>query len=150
MTGTTPAPGTCRFLFAYGTLMSQAGGTMGRAQRERLARETSVLAQAATFRGRLFDLGRYPGLVDDGTPGVVHGEVREMLDPAKTLAWLDCYEGIVSGEHDHNEYERAQRQVMLGTGSPIMAWVYLYRKPTTGLVEIAEGRWSPTPGRKSD
>jgi gamma-glutamylcyclotransferase (GGCT)/AIG2-like uncharacterized protein YtfP len=134
------------FLFVYGTLLSTAAGTLGRAQRQRLARECAPAIRAGTVPGRLYDLGRYPGLVETGSASeIVHGEVLELTDPERTLRWLDAYEGIVPGAHPHNEYERCERPVTLtATGESVTAWVYLYRRDASHARLIADGRWLPT------
>lgn len=131
----------CHFLFVYGTLLPGDRGTTGRAQRARLARESKVLGSACTA-GRLFNLGRYPGLVPSvGTDDVVHGELLELSDAERTLRWLDAYEGIVPGQHPHNEYERVLRPVALGEGTTVTAWVYEYRMEAQATAWIPTGRW---------
>ena len=128
-------------LFVYGTLLSRDSGAGGRAQRDRLARESRVIA-AATVRGRLYHLGRYPGLVSGGGPGdVVHGEVLALTMPDITLAWLDDYEGIVAGDHTHNEYARVTIDVALDSGERVSAWTYVYRQPVVDKPLIATGSW---------
>lgn len=128
-------------LFVYGTLLSGDTGAGGRAQRDRLAREARVVG-SGTVRGRLYHLGRYPGLtLDDGESEFVHGELRELKTPATTLAWLDDYEGIVPGNHPHNEYERRTIEVTLASGEHVTAWGYVYRLPTVEKPLIANGRW---------
>jgi gamma-glutamylcyclotransferase (GGCT)/AIG2-like uncharacterized protein YtfP len=131
------------YLFVYGTLMSTAAGALGKGMRERLQREARLLG-AATIRGRLYDLGRYPALVDSDDPAeLVHGEVFALHAPRMSFAWLDKYEGIVPGRHGHNEYERVERPVRLDSGQEITAWVYLYRKSIAGVPRITTGRWGP-------
>jgi gamma-glutamylcyclotransferase (GGCT)/AIG2-like uncharacterized protein YtfP len=128
-------------LFVYGTLMSTATGALGKGMRERLQREAQRVGPA-TIRGRLYDLGRYPALVDSDDPAeLVYGEVFALNAPRTLLAWLDRYEGIVPGQHGHNEYERVERPVRLDSGQEITAWVYLYRKSIAGAPRIAAGRW---------
>ena len=128
-------------LFVSGTLMSAAAGRLGRAERERLQRQSDSLG-AATVCGRLHDLGSYPGLVaSDDAADVVHGEVFALRDATASLRWLDAYEGLIAGNHDSNEYQRAVRPVRLASGSELTAWVYLYaRGPATARV-LADGRW---------
>ncbi len=93
-------------LFAYGTLMTSVTSRLGTAQRIRLLRQSTPLG-SATITAKLYDLGRYPGLVLTEDPGMVaHGELFQLTDPAASLRWLDAYEGIVPGDHEHNEYER--------------------------------------------
>ncbi len=128
-------------LFVYGTLLSGDAGAGGRAQRNRLGREARGIGPA-TVAGRLFHLGRYPGLVLDGSSDdVVHGELLELTTPASTLAWLDDYEGIVPGDHAHNEYERRVIDVTLASGERAAAWSYVYRQSATGKRLIETGRW---------
>lgn len=132
----------CRLLFAYGTLMSAATGAMGRAERDRLARESAPTIHIATTPGRLYCLGSYPGLVlPAGADEIVHGAVFELVDPARSFAWLDAYEGIVPGDHPHNEYERTLRPVTLEGGEQVEAWVYVFRQPVRPEALIAGGRW---------
>ncbi len=130
-------------LFVYGTLMSHAIGTMGKAQRDRLQREGRSLG-AATMRGaNLYDLGRYPGLIESDDPGhVVHGKLIALADPRVTLRWLDDYEGVVRGDHDQNEYARLERQVLLADASELPAWVYVFLCDVERHRLIAGSRWS--------
>jgi len=122
-------------LFVYGTLMWATGHRMA----VRLAREGRLIGPAAV-RGRLYDLGEYPALVEtDAGGGEVHGEVHALIDPAAAFGWLDAYEGIVPGREC--EYERVQRSVRLETGAELTAWLYLYRAPVTGRQLIESGRW---------
>ncbi len=124
-------------IFVYGTLLCGARHPMG----ARLARESRLLGEA-TIQGRLYSLGRYPGLVESGDPAdVVHGEVYTLNSPAATLAWLDAYEGI-SGHAADNEYERCARVVHLASGTGVTTWVYLYRAPVTGRAAVAGAQWT--------
>ena len=126
-----------RYLFVYGTLLSGAGHPMA----ARLGRE-GRLTGPARIKGRLFDLGSYPALVETGSDdGDIHGEVHELTSPAASLRWLDAYEGIVPGREGTCDYERVQRIVRLDSGDAITAWVYLYRSPVTGRRRIESGRW---------
>jgi gamma-glutamylcyclotransferase (GGCT)/AIG2-like uncharacterized protein YtfP len=123
------------FLFVYGTLMSSAPNPMSR----RLGREARLIGPAAV-RGTLYDLGRYPALVESGD-GLVHGEVHELSNPAGPLRWLDAYEGIVPGRQA--PYERVLRIAELATGARLEAWVYVYRRDLRHARHIESGRWLP-------
>jgi gamma-glutamylcyclotransferase (GGCT)/AIG2-like uncharacterized protein YtfP len=130
-------------VFVYGTLMTAAPhASLGAEMRARLQREALSLG-AATMRGRLYDLGRYPGMVTgDGLDELVHGEVFRLNQPAGALAWLDAYEDV--RPHDPtSEYERALRTARLASGGDIAAWVYLYRGNLERAPHIADGRWVP-------
>ena len=131
-----------RHLFVYGTLMSTAIGAMGKAQRDRLQREGRSLGAATMQGAQLYNLGRYPGLIESGDPGhIVHGELIALVNPHITLRWLDDYEGLVPSDHDRNEYARLERQVRLADGSEQAAWVYVFLREVGRHRLIAGGRW---------
>jgi gamma-glutamylcyclotransferase (GGCT)/AIG2-like uncharacterized protein YtfP len=125
-------------LFVYGTLLSAAGHPMG----DRLRRE-SRLVGVASIEGKLFNLGRYPGLVEAPGAGTrVHGEVYALSAPATSLEWLDAYEGIVPDRPDRNDYARVERLAQLASGEALTTWVYVYLKPVPAVGLIPDGRWT--------
>jgi gamma-glutamylcyclotransferase (GGCT)/AIG2-like uncharacterized protein YtfP len=124
-------------LFVYGTLLSGIHHAMG----ARLRGEAR-LVEAATIQGRLYSLGRYPGLVESpDRQYAVHGEVYDLRAPAASLQWLDAYEGIAPGRPDTSPYQRVERPVRLASGETVTAWVYLYRKSVGMRPEVPGGRW---------
>jgi gamma-glutamylcyclotransferase (GGCT)/AIG2-like uncharacterized protein YtfP len=124
-------------LFVYGTLLSGAQHPKG----ARLRREARLVG-AGTIQGRLYSLGRYPGLVETDDPSsIVHGEIYALDSPTASLRWLDTYEGISAGAAD-NDYERCERVVHLASGGTVTAWVYLYRATIKGVTPIPDGRWT--------
>jgi gamma-glutamylcyclotransferase (GGCT)/AIG2-like uncharacterized protein YtfP len=119
-------------LFAYGTLMR------GYALHGVLARGATFLGEASV-RGRLLDLGRYPGLVEGG--GRVRGEVYRLDDP-ELLPVLDREEGY--------NFVRCQGVVTLARGRRARGWLYRYRGPRERAVPIPDGdyrRARPTGAR---
>ena len=130
-------------LFVYGTLMPSSPADYGRGKRERLVREARLLGPA-TMPGRLYDLGRYPGLVDGEEPTeIVHGEVVALLDPEASFPWLDAYEGILQGRHDASQYARLERTATLATGERLTANVYVYLWSLARARHLPDGRWAP-------
>ena len=129
-------------LFVYGTLMHAADGwRIGRAQRERLARESEWLGPA-TLKACLYDLGDYPGIVLSDTAGdVVHGEVVRLAHAERSFRWLDAYESIVPGDPDASEYIRSVVKVTFADGAVCEAWTYLYNRNLSALTPLASGRW---------
>ena len=115
-----PAPSSAR-LFAYGTLMRGYG------LHAVLARGATAVGPG-TVRGRLLDLGRYPGLVDGS--GRVSGEVYRLDDP-ELLPVLDREEGY--------NFVRRQGIVTLAGGRRVRAWVYRYRGPRERATPIPSG-----------
>jgi gamma-glutamylcyclotransferase (GGCT)/AIG2-like uncharacterized protein YtfP len=133
---------SCRHLFIYGTLMSGATGALGHAQRARLARESRSLGAATMAGARLYDLGRYPGLVESDTPSdIVHGEVVLLANPTRSFMWLDAYEGVDAGDPTASEYARHERTVVLQRGGETKAWVYVFLKDVARRPAISGGRW---------
>jgi gamma-glutamylcyclotransferase (GGCT)/AIG2-like uncharacterized protein YtfP len=124
-------------LFVYGSLLSRIRHPMG----TRLRRQARLIGEA-TIEGRLYSLGRYPGLVEavDG-PYRVHGEVYDLSTPASSLRWLDAYEGIVPGKPGLSPYERVERPLQLASGETLTAWVYLYRRSVSRRPEVVGGYW---------
>ncbi len=94
-----------------------------------LAGRAALLGEAST-RGRLLDLGRYPGLVDGA--GRVRGELYR-LDGPELLAVLDRAEGY--------NFERRPTMVTRAGGRRLRAWAYWYRGPRGRAVLIPEGDW---------
>jgi gamma-glutamylcyclotransferase (GGCT)/AIG2-like uncharacterized protein YtfP len=126
-------------LFVYGSLLSRVRHPTG----ARLRREVRLLGEA-TIEGRLYSLGRYPGLVEATERHyAVHGEVYDLQSPASSLKWLDAYEGIVPGKPERSPYERVERPVHLASGEAITAWVYLYRRSVRTRPEVLGGYWVP-------
>jgi gamma-glutamylcyclotransferase (GGCT)/AIG2-like uncharacterized protein YtfP len=126
-------------LFVYGSLLSTVRHPMG----TRLRCEAQLVGPA-TIAGRLYSLGRYPGLVESLKGHyAVHGEVYALKTPASSLEWLDKYEGIVPDQPDKSPYQRVVRAVALASGAPLDAWVYLYRRSVAGRHEVPGGLWRP-------
>lgn len=126
-------------LFVYGSLMSTSRHPMG----DRLRREARLVGEA-TIEGKLYRISWYPGLAVGGQSGErVHGEVYALRAPARSLVWLDEYEGLVPANPDAGDYERVERPVRLATGETVTTWVYAFRGDTTKLAPVPSGRWVP-------
>lgn len=112
------------YLFVYGTLRKDAGNDMYRV----LARHARFVG-SATFQGKLFDLGNYPGAVPSDDPqDVVCGEVYA-LEPSLRdglLATLDEYEGCSPGGEPPSEFRREYVTVTCNDGRSASSWIYLY------------------------
>jgi gamma-glutamylcyclotransferase (GGCT)/AIG2-like uncharacterized protein YtfP len=102
------------YLFVYGTLRSQMNDPL------RLLEQRAVLIGLGTFRGKLFDLGRYPGVVPSrvSTDRVI-GEVYRLSTSQAALGILDQYEGL--------RFRRKRVPISLDSGQTVACWIYLYR-----------------------
>ena len=134
-------------LFVYGTLRRACAN----ATAQRLAAQSRMLG-SARLRGRLYDVGQYPALVQPAgiEDAWVWGELYALEDPWHTLAWIDAYEECSAGDLPPHEYERVLTQVETGDGRLLDAWVYVYRHPVDGLRSIASGDYLDHAGLVSD
>jgi len=117
-------------LFVYGHLRRGQAGYRLLALEQR----TKWLGEAKV-RGRLYDLGDYPGLVL-GSDGIVQGELIAFDDPTLWAA-LDDYEDCDPSDSEASEYRRIEVG-LLGSGH---AWVYVYNRPVESMAPIASGTW---------
>lgn len=93
----------------------------------------------ATFRGKMFEIDWYPGVVPSKNENdVVHGEVYKMIDSEKVLSKLDRYEGCSPQDPKPHAFVRKQKQVTLNE-EKITVWLYLYDLSVDGLVQITSG-----------
>jgi len=100
-------------LFVYGTLRSGFQNEFAR-----LLAERETLLGGARIHGKLYDIGRYPGLVLSPAPEEwAIGEVFRLHDADRTLAILDQYEG--------GEFTRVTATILMEAGEQL-AWVYVY------------------------
>ena len=84
------------------------------------------------MRGRLHDLGRYPGAVPSDQPDhFIYGEVHRLDDP-QLLPSLDEYEG--------SEFSRAVASAEAEDGRIVDCWIYWYVAAAPGRL-IASGDW---------
>lgn len=112
-----------QWLFAYGTLMPADPD----------AAELPGWRRDAV-RGRLFDLGAYPVLVDldDPAAGWVEGFVRA-VDADELESRLDPWEGVDEGLY---------RRVEATTRGSCRVWVYVYNRPVPAGARGPLVRWS--------
>jgi len=117
-----------RHVFVYGTLRpALAKGEPG------MLIASLQYDGLATVKGQLFDLGKYPGLVDG--PGIVHGEllVVETMDQLRSLdAYEECDQAVPLY---HRETAIARRP----DGTSETVWVYRYCRSLKTAVLILSG-----------
>jgi len=93
-----------------------------------LSQLEASLVGPGTIQAKLYDLGEYPGAKPDHHHRV-KGELYHLPDPAKALALLDDYEGVVSLRCQSSLFVREQAQVTLEARRTETAWVYFYNRP---------------------
>lgn len=135
--GTEPA---VRHLLLYGSLRRGEPGARTLGLEGRLG-----FVRAVTIRGRLYDLGDYPGLILEPPASPVRAELFVIRDPGVTTE-LDAFEGFRAD--DPAPYDPAT-----GRGSPYLrqslraggaqAWIYVLNLATPPGPEtlIRSGDW---------
>jgi gamma-glutamylcyclotransferase (GGCT)/AIG2-like uncharacterized protein YtfP len=126
---------SCRCLFVYGTLVQRSPHPMAKYLAER-----GVFLGAAKIAGQLYDLGRYPGLIEADGEEWVHGDLYDLGERcAETLAELDRYENAESPQPAF--FDRQLAEVVSADGNPTPAWVYWFRGPVRPEQRIGSGRY---------
>lgn len=112
-------------LFVYGTLRPFSDVAMAR-----WLRRAARYLGPATTRGRLYDLGAYPGLrTVRGRGDTVAGDVYRVANP-RVFRVLDRYEA---------RFVRERCIVRLARGARTRAWIYRYRYGVARATRIESG-----------
>jgi gamma-glutamylcyclotransferase (GGCT)/AIG2-like uncharacterized protein YtfP len=112
-----------QYLFAYGTLMpAHAPAELGEIVRQfrRIGR--------GSVRGRLYDLGDYPGAVLVEGPDSIYGEVYRLPADQEILRKLDEYEGFDPSDPGGSLFARTKCPVRLENSEELSCWVYIYNR----------------------
>jgi len=117
------------YLFVYGTLR--------RAHRSLMSQWLAGNAKFSgrgTYRGKLLNLGRYPGAVlSRNASDNVLGDLYLLGAGGATLRLLDNYEG--------KEFCRKKAAISVKNSRNLSAWIYLFRGPASGLPVIRGGNY---------
>jgi len=117
-------------IFVYGTL--RRGGAA-----EDKLRDSEHLG-SATIRGRLYAIDWYPGVIEDAEAYEIIGDVFSVNED--TLAKLDEYEGMASGDPHLHEYIRKTCPVLC-EGEKMLVDVWLYQAEVDESRRIKHGDW---------
>jgi gamma-glutamylcyclotransferase (GGCT)/AIG2-like uncharacterized protein YtfP len=115
------------YLFVYGTLRSQMNDPL-----HRLLETHAALVGTGTYQGKLYDLGRYPGVVRSrrNTDRVI-GEIYRFSDSQRAFQILDEYEG--------HRFKRKRVTIIQEDGKSIASWIYLYARSVKRHPRIPSG-----------
>ncbi|MBO6824567.1 MAG: gamma-glutamylcyclotransferase [Sneathiella sp.] len=132
-------------MFVYGTLRKDTASPM-----KPVLDQYCELLGTASMRGKLYDLGRYPGLViNEEGAGPVSGQLFRLKDVQKVLREFDYYEECSDDFPEPHLYVREKVQVIKADGRAHMAWVYIYNRPTAGHIHIQGGDYIEYLAQKS-
>ncbi len=122
-------------IFIYGTLHHSMGNRYSRFL-ERNAQYMGV----ATKKGKLFNIGRYPGAVKSHNPeDKIKGYLYSVEDIEHLLNTLDEYEGYDKSSPNQSLFKRERVLVEDKNNKKHLAWIYWYNKPTDEKKEIDRG-----------
>ena len=126
-----------RHLFVYGTLRQGFG-------RHRVLRRLGArYLGKGTMRGRLYDLGEYPGAVTSSSLRKrVDGEIYHLADPARQLKKLDEVEQFRPEAPENSLFVRRLSTARLRNGKTLQAWVYSLPQRPTGARLIESGDYA--------
>lgn len=107
---------------------------------------TGRFERPCRFRGDMYDLGGYPGVVAGDT--LCHGLIWRIED-VSVLAELDAFEDLAQGNPDVSFYWREKWPVLDGAGSDTgeTAQIYVYLADLDGCPRILDGNWPLDAGR---
>jgi len=125
------------YLFVYGTLLDKQNEFGAY-----LNANCSFYADGK-FKGRLYDIGEYPGaVVDSGGLNYVSGKIFLVNNTAEVLKLLDDYEGFGPKQQQPNLFVRELLNIKTEK-TPVICWTYLYNLPIDGLRLIGSGKYVP-------
>lgn len=118
-----------QYLFVYGTLLP------GRAPAEIAPTVDRLRTVGDGFvRGRLYDLGEYPGIVLDETGEEIPGKIFRLPKEPEVLKRLDEYEEFDAAQPEGSLFVRKEWPVTRKDGNrKLVCWVYVYN-PHPGAV----------------
>ena len=137
--------GRKRYLFSYGTLLPRHAPPEIAPTVRRFRR-----VGRGFVRGKLYDLGAYPGAIlsRGGGPTVV-GQVFELPDDPGVLTRLDDYEGFDPSRPQGSLFVRKRCLVRLNNGQKLACWIYTYNRPLGTARPLAGGNYSARRNHKA-
>ena len=130
-----------KHLFIYGTLLPERAPS---AVSEAIKRLRYV--GRASVRGRLYDLGEFPGAVlDASSPMKIMGRVFTLPEDVTLLDSLDEYEGFAPHNRKDSLFSREETVATLENGRKLQCWIYIYNQNVTGAKLILSGDYLEYP-----
>ncbi|MEO5997375.1 MAG: gamma-glutamylcyclotransferase family protein [Chitinophagaceae bacterium] len=121
---------TC-YLFAYGTLRKGFSSPIYKS----IVEEIEWMG-FSRVKGKLFDIGEYPGAIRSESENYIVGEIIKIKTSVKVLEILDDYECCYTSTEKRSEYERKKEWFVLKNGIRVEAWIYWYNLPVNNKQQI--------------
>jgi gamma-glutamylcyclotransferase (GGCT)/AIG2-like uncharacterized protein YtfP len=128
-----------QYLFLYGTLLPDHAPL----SMVKVVRRLHLIGPAQV-RGRLYDLGRYPGAVLDHTgANTISGQVFVIPEQdAELLALLDGYEQFNPADQKNSLFVRKECHAVTADGRTLKCWIYAYNRGIGSARLIASGNYA--------
>ena len=124
--------------FVYGTL--KMGGRFAEMYADHFDPNRKSVCEAS-IKGKLFDLGFFPGVKLDKGDGEVHGELHVFKNPEAIQDIFDRIEGYNSENPKKGLFDRVEVEVSLENGSTETATIYVFNGDPSDSDEIESGVW---------
>jgi gamma-glutamylcyclotransferase (GGCT)/AIG2-like uncharacterized protein YtfP len=123
------------YLFIYGTLLPEYAPSE---TLDSIAHLNCV--GKASVKGRLYDLGKYPGaILDPSSRMKVIGRVYEIPENKGVLRALDSYEEYNPDDLDNSLFIREQTTATLVGGRRVRCWIYVYNQNPGTAPLVSDG-----------
>ena len=125
------------YMFVYGTLLPR----LAPPEIEQTVRRLRRVGRG-TIRGRLFDLGEYPGAILTRNGPMIQGMIFEVPNDPEVLHRIDEFEGFDPARPKSSLFVRKRRHAQLQDGKKVFCWVYAYNRPVKDARPVATGDYS--------
>jgi len=134
---------TCNYLFVYGTLLDADN------EFARYLNNNCTFYGNGKFKGRLYDIGEYPGAIaDQNYHYYVYGNIFALNNSSKVLKYFDDYEGYDDEQDQPDLFIRRMMDIETVNGI-VNCWVYLYSLPVNRFKLIESGNYVSYKNKKS-
>jgi|ERR1041385_4441623 gamma-glutamylcyclotransferase (GGCT)/AIG2-like uncharacterized protein YtfP len=121
-------------LFVYGTLLNHNN------EFAVYLKDHSHFFANGKVKGKLYDIGEYPGAILGDGDDYIYGVILQIEDPEVVFSEIDDYEGYGDEQPEPNEFIRISADVET-VSETVNCYVYVYNMPVEGLEKIDGGRY---------
>ncbi|HYH84697.1 MAG TPA: gamma-glutamylcyclotransferase family protein [Pyrinomonadaceae bacterium] len=126
------------YIFIYGTLLPEYAP-------DEIAGIVRQLRRVGSgcVRGRLYDLGNYPGVILDASSRTkVRGHLFALPDGKRVLRALDSYEDFKPDDVKNSLFVRKRTTATLDDGRKVECWVYVYNRDPSSAPLVSGGDYA--------
>lgn len=121
-------------LFIYGTLLNHNN------EFAVYLKDRSHFFANGKVKGKLYDIGSYPGAILEDCEEYIYGVILQVDDPEVVFSEIDDYEGYGDEQPEPNEFIRIPANIET-VSETVTCYIYVYNLPVNGLQKIEGGRY---------